>query len=103
MSGILTGSIVSPLEPFATAWYIRDMTSTLFMNGRSQAVRLPKHLRLPGTEVSIRRLGNGVLIEPVTAKRWPDGFLESIRIADPDFGRPEQGITPPSPSFETDA
>jgi len=42
------------------------MTTTLFMNGRSQAVRLPKDLRLPGKEVSIRRLGSGVLIEPIT-------------------------------------
>ena len=37
----------------------------LFMNGRSQAVRLPKEFRLPGTEVSVRRLGRGVLLEPV--------------------------------------
>jgi len=64
------------------------------MNGRSQAVRLPKELRLPGKEVSIRRLGDGVLIEPITEVTWPDGYFEEIRINDTGFSRPEQGMTP---------
>jgi antitoxin VapB len=37
----------------------------VFMHGRSQAVRLPKEFRLPGTEVRVRRLGRGVLLEPM--------------------------------------
>jgi len=37
----------------------------LFRHGRSQAVRLPKAFRLPGTEVRVRRLGRGVLLEPM--------------------------------------
>ena len=81
------------------AWYIRGMTTTLFMNGRSQAVRLPKELRLPGKEVSIRRLGDGVLIEPITEMVWPSDYFESIRIDDAQFDRPPQGHTPASPSF----
>jgi len=40
-------------------------TAKLFKHGRSQAVRLPKEFRLPGTEVRVRRMGNGVLLEPV--------------------------------------
>jgi antitoxin VapB len=40
-------------------------TAKLFMHGRSQAVRLPKAFRLPGTEVRVRRVGRGVLLEPV--------------------------------------
>lgn len=76
------------------------MTTTLFMNGRSQAVRLPKELRLPGKEVSIRRLGSGVLIEPVTATRWPDGYLDSIRVEDDTFARPDQGTPPPVPILD---
>jgi virulence-associated protein VagC len=75
------------------------MTTTLFMNGRSQAVRLPKELRLPGKEVSIRRLGSGVLIEPITETAWPHDYFESIRIDDANFVRPPQGTTPASPSF----
>ena len=44
------------------------MSSTVakvFMSGRSQAVRLPKEFRLPGTEVRIRRVGAGLLLEPI--------------------------------------
>ena len=37
----------------------------VFMSGRSQAVRLPKEFRLPGTEVRIRRVGTGILLEPI--------------------------------------
>ncbi|MDQ0468641.1 antitoxin [Labrys wisconsinensis] len=40
-------------------------TAKLFRHGRSQAVRLPKEFRLPGTEVRVRRVGRGVLLEPV--------------------------------------
>ena len=75
------------------------MTTTLFQNGRSQAVRLPKDFRLPGKEVSIRRLGTGVLIEPISETAWPEGYFDSILIVDEAFVRPEQGSTPPSPDF----
>lgn len=37
----------------------------LFKNGQSQAVRLPKEFRMPGSEVRISRQGKGVLIEPI--------------------------------------
>ncbi len=67
------------------------------MNGRSQAVRLPKEMRLPGKEVSIRRLGAGVLIEPISEKSWPEGYLDSILIEDEAFVRPPQGDLPPIP------
>lgn len=75
------------------------MKTTLFMNGRSQAVRLPKELRLPGNRVSIRRLGDGVLIEPITETAWPADYFESIHINDAALVRPDQGPTPASPSF----
>lgn len=37
----------------------------LFANGRSQAVRLPKEFRFPGSEVSIERRGEEVVLRPV--------------------------------------
>jgi antitoxin VapB len=37
----------------------------LFRNGRSQAVRLPMEFRFQGEAVRIRRIGNGVLLEPI--------------------------------------
>jgi antitoxin VapB len=40
-------------------------TAKIFKHGRSQAVRLPKEFRMPGTEVSVRRVGRGVLLEPI--------------------------------------
>ena len=37
----------------------------LFQNGRSQAVRLPKEFRFEGDRVRIRRVPQGVLLEPL--------------------------------------
>jgi antitoxin VapB len=49
-------------------------TAKLFKRGRSQAVRLTKEFRMPGTEVRVRRIGRAVLLEPVDApfdvKAW---------------------------------
>jgi antitoxin VapB len=72
-------------------------TVKLFMNGGSQAVRLPKPYRFEGNEVHIRRLGESVVLEPVKAGSWPPGFFESIRIEDHAFTRPDQGPTPRAP------
>jgi antitoxin VapB len=40
-------------------------TAKLFRNGRSQAVRLPKEYRFAGDRVRVRRMGAGVLLEPM--------------------------------------
>jgi antitoxin VapB len=37
----------------------------LFQNGRSQAVRLPREFRFAGDRVRIRRVAEGVLLEPL--------------------------------------
>jgi antitoxin VapB len=61
------------------------MTSTaiarLFTHGRNQAVRLPKEFRLPGNRVRVRRMGDGVLLEPIATDidAW---FAELDRFAD---------------------
>ena len=39
----------------------------IFVNGRSQAVRLPAEFRFPGDRVRVSRQGKGVLLEPVVA------------------------------------
>jgi antitoxin VapB len=56
----------------------------LFANGRSQAVRLPRQFRFPGTQVRVSRHGRGVLIEPVVSDvdEW---FAELDRYADEPF------------------
>ena len=40
----------------------------VFMNGRSQAIRLPKDFRVKGTEVTIRRVPEGLLL--IDADPW---------------------------------
>ena len=44
----------------------------LFQNGSSQAVRLPREFRFEGDRVRIRRVAEGVLLEPLisNAAEW---------------------------------
>ncbi len=39
--------------------------ATLFQNGGSQAVRLPRALRFEGDRVRVRQVGRSVLLEPL--------------------------------------
>lgn len=61
----------------------------LFANGRSQAVRLPREFRFEGQEVTIRREGEAVILEPVAKRKWPTGYWQRIerRVRDLDVGR----------------
>ena len=58
-------------------------TAKLFKTGRSQAVRLPKEFRMPGTEVRIRKEGNRVILEPLD-QTW-DALLQSLEEFPADF------------------
>ncbi len=73
-------------------------TAKIFKHGRSQAVRLPKEFRLPGTEVRVSKIGNAVLLEPIEQKFDVDAWFERLHaLGGKDFlpeGRPEQ---PPMP------
>jgi antitoxin VapB len=42
----------------------------LFMNGRSQAVRLPKIFRFEGKQVQITKIGESVVLTPLAQDRW---------------------------------
>jgi antitoxin VapB len=57
----------------------------LFQNGRSQAVRLPREFRFRGDEVSIRRDGDAVILEPIKRDAWPRGYWERLRELRLDF------------------
>ena len=58
-------------------------TAKLFMNGRSQAVRLPRKFAFEGiSEVAIRKEGERVILEPVR-KTWKS-FADLERAGD-DF------------------
>ena len=41
-------------------------TAKLFKHGRSQAVRLPKEFRFEGREVRVTKVGDRVILEPMT-------------------------------------
>jgi antitoxin VapB len=71
-------------------------TAKLFTHGRSQAVRLPKEFRLPGKEVRVRRVGRGVLLEPIETdvQAW---FARLDAYCDVPF-MPEGRQQPPMPS-----
>ena len=75
-------------------------TAELFTDGDSQAVRLPRHFRLPGQEVRVRHFGRGVLLEPLEKDEAKDVsaiFAEIDRLGGAEFlpnGRPVQ---PPMP------
>ena len=43
----------------------KTVIAKLFRNGRSQAIRLPKEFRFQGDRVRVRRVGEGILLEPV--------------------------------------
>lgn len=56
--------------------------------------------RLPGKRVSVRRLGDGLYLEPIKEAGWPKDYFRKIRIQDKAFARPYQGKLPPVPSFD---
>jgi antitoxin VapB len=58
-------------------------TAKLFVNGQSQAVRLPKEYRFSGDEVGIKKIGDIVLLFSKDTA-W-DGFLNGQPASD-DFG-----------------
>jgi len=67
-------------------------TGRLFMNGGSQAVRLPKAFRFKGRQVFVKKMGNGVLLLPYNAP-WQTLF-DSLDLFSDDFmqtrDQPEQ-------------
>ncbi len=80
-------------------------TAKIFRHGRSQAVRLPKAYRLPGKEVRVRRVGRGVMLEPIDRdiRDIKAIFAEIDRLGGAEFlpeGRPEQPPLPPGPNFD---
>lgn len=66
-------------------------TTTVFQNGRSQAVRIPKQYRFDADEVTINKIGDTVLLTPKDSK-WAS-FLLGLDLFTNDFidERPSQG------------
>lgn len=60
----------------------RDRAS-LFMNGNSQAVRLPKAYRFEGSHVYVLQEGDRVILEPIKKREWPEGHWDRLRALGP--------------------
>ncbi|WP_428563122.1 MAG: antitoxin [Solidesulfovibrio sp. DCME] len=71
----------------------------LFINGRSQAVRLPKEFRFEGDTVCIKRVGKAVVLLPKEAPF--DGLFEALGAFSADFleSRDEPPVQPRDDAF----
>jgi antitoxin VapB len=68
-------------------------TTTLFQNGASQAVRIPKEFRFEGKQVEVKKIGNNLILRPVSGA-WESMFKSLEQFSD-DFmadgrAQPEQ-------------
>lgn len=58
-------------------------TAKIFMNGRSQAIRLPKKYRFEGSAVYIKKVGEMVILLPHHAP-W-ETLIDSLAMFSDDF------------------
>jgi antitoxin VapB len=67
---------------------MKPSRASLFQNGGSQAVRLPKECRFPAGEkaVLVRKVGRTVVLEPLD--EWPAGFLDCLGSLEEPIERP---------------
>ncbi len=77
---------------------MRSHIAKIFMNGRSQAVRLPKEYRFDTDEVYITKQGSSVII---TEKKptW-DEFFDSESAFDDDFLKDRLDVQPQERDFD---
>ena len=71
-----------------------EMKTSVFTSGGSQAVRIPKALRINAKRVEIERRGETLVLRPLPDENcWPDGYLESFAVGrlDDSFERAPQG------------
>ena len=53
----------------------------VFLNGRSQAIRIPKDFRVDSTEVYIEKVGDTLIITPKKKNHW-DALSETLAQVD---------------------
>lgn len=67
---------------------MKEKTAKLFMDRRSQAVRLPKEFRFEGNSVKIKRVGDTVVLSPNEDEKemkLGDRVFAAIKMFSPDF------------------
>ncbi|MCR4584402.1 MAG: type II toxin-antitoxin system VapB family antitoxin [Lachnospiraceae bacterium] len=69
----------------------RRQTTKVFMNGRSQAVRIPLEFRFEEEEVYVNKIGDTLMLTPV--KSLAETMRKGIELIPDDFfedGRPDE-------------
>ena len=74
--------------------------ATLFTNGGSQAVRLPKECRFDGKVVEVWKEGSHVILAPVEKRDWSPGFWERLLKLAPEVNIEVPERLPDSPYRE---
>jgi antitoxin VapB len=64
---------------------MKATVAKVFMNGRSQAIRLPKEFRMEGTEVYIKKDKERLIITPKTEKEIFEKAVDDLFGCCPDF------------------
>lgn len=57
----------------------------VFLNGRSQAIRIPKDFRVDSNEVYIEKVGDSLIITPKKENHWDAMFKALDEIDTSDF------------------
>ncbi len=57
----------------------------VFLNGRSQAIRIPKDFRVDSDEVYIEKVGKTLMITPKTENHWNTLFDAIDKVDTSDF------------------
>ena len=73
---------------------MQSKIAKLFMNGRSQAVRLPKEFRFAGAEVLIRKEGQNIILSP-RPPSW-EAFFKETPLPSEDFMATREDLPPQS-------
>ena len=84
-------------RPSPEAGEPKKYRATLFTNGGSQAVRLPKECRFDGKVVEVWREGTRVILAPVEKRDWSPGFWEEMLRLAPEIDIEVPEPLPPSP------
>jgi antitoxin VapB len=73
----------------------KTQLATLFRNGGSQAVRLPREFQFAGDRVRVRRIRQGVLLEPLVTD--PQDWFAALDAFDAEPFMPEGRSQPKTP------
>jgi antitoxin VapB len=71
---------------------MKTSTAKLFRHGGSQAIRLPKEFRLPGTVAKLSKTAQGILIQPIEDNRRRARQFAKLEGSCPEF--PDIGPPP---------